>query len=135
MVYYWLGQTFLIEGKSAQAIVAYRQSLACRQNQPVVLNDLAWLLATDSHPEVRRGKEAVKFADLAAALTRGQEPVILGTLAAAYAEAGEFDKAVQVGQKACELALAQGLKELAQTNSQLVALYRDHKPFHETQEH
>jgi len=130
MVYYWLGQTFLIEGKSSQAIAAYKQSLACRQNQPIVLNDLAWLLATDSHPEVRHGKEAVKFADQAASLTRGQEPVILGTLAAAYAEAGEFDTAVRVGQEAHDLALKRGLKELAQTNSQLVALYRDHKPFH-----
>jgi hypothetical protein len=99
--------------------------------KPITLNDLAWLLATDPHAEIRRGAEAVQLADRACALTRDQEPVFLGTLAAAYAETGDFDKAVLVGQKAHDLALAQGLKASAETNLQLVALYRAHKPFRE----
>jgi protein O-mannosyl-transferase len=135
VAYYWLGQTFVLQGNTGQAIAAYKQSLACRPNQPVVLNDLAWLLATDSRSEIRHGKEAVELADRAAALTRGQEPVILGTLAAAYAESGDFNKAVLAGQKAYDLAVAQGQKSLAETNLQLVALYRDHKPFHQPQKH
>jgi len=95
------------------------------------LNNLAWVLATDPHPEIRRGSEAVQLAYRACLLTRNQEPAILGTLAAALAEAGDFDKAVATGQKAHDLAVAQGRKALAESNLQLLKLYRDHKPFRE----
>jgi Tfp pilus assembly protein PilF len=130
VAHHWLARTFLAQGKTAEGAGEYRASLAARPNQPITLNDLAWLLATDPHPEVRRGTEAVKLADRACELTHWQEPALLGTLAAAYAEAGDFEKAVLAGQKAHDLAAAQGLKDLAQTNLQLIALYRDRKPFH-----
>jgi tetratricopeptide (TPR) repeat protein len=131
MAHLWLARTFIFQGKAAAAAAEYHASLASQTDQPVTLNELAWLLATDPHAEIRRGAEAVQLATRACFLTRGQEPALLGTLAAAYAETGDFDKAVQAGQKAYELALAQGFKSLAETNLQLVALYRNHKPFRE----
>jgi Tfp pilus assembly protein PilF len=131
IAHHWLARTFVLEGKPAAATVEYHASLASQTNQPITLNELAWLLATDPHAEIRRGAEAVQLASRACVLTRGQEPALLGTLAAAYAETGDFDKAVQVGQKAHDMAMAQGMKSLAATNLQLVALYRDHKPFRE----
>jgi protein O-mannosyl-transferase len=131
VAHHWLARTFLIQGKAANAAAEYHASLAAQINQPTTLNDLAWLLATDPHAEIRRGAEAVQLASRACELTRGQEPAFLGTLAAAYAEAGDFDKAVRAGKSAYDIALKQGLKTLAETNLQLVALYRDHKPFHE----
>jgi Tfp pilus assembly protein PilF len=131
VAHHWLARTFMVQGKTAAAAAEYRASLTTKINQPITLNDLAWLLATDPHAEIRRGAEAVQLASRACALTQGKEPVFLGTLAAAYAETGDFDKAVQAGQKACDLASAQGLKSLAETNLQLVALYRAHKPFRE----
>jgi Tfp pilus assembly protein PilF len=129
VAHHCLAQTLLAQGKTAAAAAEYRASLNSQINQPTTLNDLAWLLATDPHAEIRSGAEAVKLASRACALTGGKEPILMGTLAAAFAESGDFDKAVLAGQKAHDLALEQGLKALADTNLQLVALYRAHKPF------
>jgi tetratricopeptide (TPR) repeat protein len=135
VAHFWMARTFLFEGKTAEADAEFHEALAIQITKPatlnelVTLNDLAWLLATDPHAEIRRGAEAVQLASRACKLTGGQEPVFLGTLAAAYAETGDFDKAVQTGQAAHDKALAQGFKALAETNLQLVALYRAHKPF------
>jgi tetratricopeptide (TPR) repeat protein len=140
-----LARTFMSQGRTRDAVAQYHASLATQTNQPITLNELAWLLATDPHVEIRRGEEAVQLAERACALTQGQEPVFLGTLAAAYAETGDFQRAVQAGQEAQRLAsqqrlnalaennpaLAQSLNALAETNSQLVARYQDHKPFRE----
>jgi tetratricopeptide (TPR) repeat protein len=126
-----LAQTLMLRHKTAEAIAEYRASLALQTNQPDALNNLAWVLATDPHPEIRRGAEAVPLAYRACVLTRNQEPALLGTLAAALAESGDFDKAVATGQKAHDLALAQGRKALAERNLDLLKLYRAHKPFHE----
>ena len=128
-----LGRAYLFQGRIADAISEFRASLTLDANQPDTLNDLAWLLATDSHPEIRHGAEAVQWAKRACALTQGQEPIFLGTLAAAFAETGDFDNAVAAGQKAHYLALAQGRKELADANLQLLTFYRAHKPFHQKQ--
>jgi protein O-mannosyl-transferase len=129
----WLARSYMAEGRTAAAAAAYRVSLTVQTNQPGTLNDLAWLLATDPHAEIRRGAEAVQLAIHACQLTGGKEPVFLGTLAAAYAEAGDFDKAVRTGQDAYDMAAKNGLKNVAQNNLRLIALYKAHKPFH--QEH
>ena len=62
-------------------------------------------------------------------LTRFEKPVLVGTLAAAYAEAGNFDLAIQTAQKARDLALAAGNKAVADKNEGLLALYKTGKPF------
>jgi len=129
----WLARTSFIQGKAADAIAEYRSSLSLQINQPDTLNDLAWMLATDPHPAIRHGAEAVQLAGRACALTREQEPVFMGTLAAAFAETGDFEKAALAGQKAHDLAMSQGRKELADKNLQYLALYRAHKPYREKQ--
>ncbi len=127
----WLAKIMMLRHRTADAVAEYRASLALQTNQPEALNNLAWVLATDPHAEIRRGPEAVQLAYRACLLTRNQEPALLGTLAAAQAESGDFDKAVATGQKAHDLAVAQGRKALADRNLQLLKLYRDHKPFRE----
>ena len=56
---------------------------------------------------------------------------IVGTLAAAYAEAGRFDDAISTAEKACALASESGDPDLLKKNQELLALYRAHKPYHE----
>jgi hypothetical protein len=56
-------------------------------------------------------------------LTKGREPQLLATLAAAYAEAGEFDKAVETERRAADLAGQQGNARLASSLSERVALF------------
>jgi hypothetical protein len=69
-------------------------------NNPVVLNNLAWILATADKPELRNGKEAVWLATRAIELTDRRLPRFIATLAAAYAETGQFSKAAQIAQTA-----------------------------------
>jgi cytochrome c-type biogenesis protein CcmH/NrfG len=131
--YHFLAQASLMQGKAADAAAQLRASLKLKPDQPDTLNDLAWLLATDPHAEIRQGAEAVKLASRACALTRDQAPVLLGTLAAAYAETGDFEKAAATAKKAHDLAAAQGRKAVADKNLQLLELYRSHKPDREKQ--
>ena len=80
-----------------------------------LLNDTAWVLATCADAALRNGTEAVTLAGHAVDLTSGRDPVLLATLAAAYAEAGRFDKAVELEQRATGLATRQGNASLAAT--------------------
>ncbi len=52
-------------------------------------------------------------------------------MAAAYAEAGRFDDAILMAEKACALATESGEQDLLKKNQELLALYRAHKPYHE----
>src|SRR5207249_783967 len=101
---------------------------------PSVLNNLAWLLATAPQPGVRNGQEAVRLAWRASALALHLRPRPLGTLAAAYAEAGRFSDAVATAYKAVGLAFRSGERELAERNRQLLELYRSGKKYREGEE-
>ena len=74
---------------------------------PVVLNNLAWLLATAESAETRDGHKAVELAERASQMTDRQQPRVLGTLAAAYAEKGDFNAAVRTLDEALALARQQ----------------------------
>ena len=111
------------EGKIEAAIQTYRQALAVDSNNPVVLNNLAWILATASKPELCDGQEAVRLATKAVELTDGTEPKMIGTLAAAYAEAGQFANAVETANIAVALASITGQEDVAAKNKKLRSLY------------
>jgi len=72
---------------------------------------------------LRNGKEAVQFASRAVELTGQQQPVFIGTLAAAYAEDGQFAKAIEMAKKARDVALLNVHPEIAAVNEQLLKLY------------
>jgi Flp pilus assembly protein TadD len=119
-----LGNTLLKAGQSQEAEKAYRQALKLNPNGPVILNDLAWFLATDSHPELRNGAEAITLAQRACELTAGNDPRCLGTLDAAYAEADRFAEAIATAERAEEVARRQGQTYLADFAAQRLELYR-----------
>jgi cytochrome c-type biogenesis protein CcmH/NrfG len=96
-----------------------------------VLNNLAWILATSSDDSVRNGTDAVALAEKACQQTHHQDAMTVGTLAAAYAEAGRFAEAVATAQKAANLAAAAGNSQFANINTQLMQMYRAGKPYHE----
>jgi len=109
----------------------YRQVLKVKPDEPAALNNLAWLLATCPDASVRDGAEAVRLAERACRLSGHSEAQSLGTLAAAYAEAGRFSEAVATAQKAIALANANGNKPLAGICGQLLRLYGAGRPYHE----
>jgi tetratricopeptide (TPR) repeat protein len=127
--HYQLALALTSQGKSKEAVEHYRRGLKSFQDIPAALNNLAWILATYPDPEVRNGAEAVALAEKACNLTEYKEPVFVGTLAAAYAEAGRFVDAVAAAEKARSLAEAAHSDELAAKNGQLLELYRAGKAF------
>jgi eukaryotic-like serine/threonine-protein kinase len=83
---------------------AYRQKLlALKHLNPASLDDLAWMLSTAAEPELRDGSNAIVFAEQAVAATGRTNTDFLNTLAAAYAESGQFDKAIATEKEAIAL--------------------------------
>jgi hypothetical protein len=94
-------------------------------------NNAAWKLATGPDPAHRDGALAVKLAEDACRRNNGQMTVLIGTLAASYAEARRFDEAIATAQKACDSARVKGETELLRRNQELLELYRQHQAYHE----
>jgi hypothetical protein len=86
----------------------------------------AWVWAACPDPKLRDGKRAVESATKACELTNWREPRFLHALAAAHAEAGDFDSAVQWQTKA--LAFATNPSENQEQRARLL-LYQDKKPY------
>jgi tetratricopeptide (TPR) repeat protein len=95
------------QGKLPEAKTTLRDAIKLLRKHPVghrlAQNEIAWLLATYPDPEVRDGRSAVTYAEKAVAATSRANASYLDTLAAAYAEAGDFVKAVTVQTEAIAL--------------------------------
>jgi tetratricopeptide (TPR) repeat protein len=127
--HYQLALALTGQGKSREAVEHYRRGLESVEENPVALNNLAWILATYPDPQVRNGSEAVTLAEKACNLTQHKQAIFVGTLAAAYAEVGRFADALATAEKARALAEAAGSQELVANNVKLMQLYRAGKPF------
>jgi hypothetical protein len=92
------------------------------------LNSLAWLRATCPEPGMRDGKEAVQLAVKACDLSEWKNWGTIDTLAAAYAEIGDFDQATNYQQ--CVLQMVNPPTDQRKLQQRL-ALYREHKPYRE----
>jgi tetratricopeptide (TPR) repeat protein len=131
LAHFKLALLLLREDRTEEAIAHYQEALRLSNNSPTVLNNLAWLFATHKNPKFRDGEKAVQLAAKACLLTDQKNAVYLDTLAAAYAEVGRFDQAVQTAQKAVEMARASGQAGLAKDMEDRILLYRTGKPFYE----
>jgi tetratricopeptide (TPR) repeat protein len=101
-------------------------------NDGNALNNLAWVLATHPDDAIRNGKRAVELAEKAISLPGGVVPIVLRTLAAAYAEAGDFSKAMDTLQHAIDLAAAQNNTSLLATLRHEMELYQTRTPYRES---
>jgi tetratricopeptide (TPR) repeat protein len=118
-------------GRSAEAIQHYEKALGISPQSISALNNLAWLLATCPDASLRNGARAVQLARQADQLSGGTNALVLRTLAAGYAEAGQFGKAIENGRAATRVAQMQGDNSLAGQLEQDTALYELGLPYHE----
>ena len=130
-IFIHLGMTLAQLGHTGEAATQYREALRLNPDLLLALNNLAWELATSPDDQLRNGAEAVRLAEHACELTHYDRPAFIGTLAAAYAEAGRFPEAVTASEKAHNLALALGRQELALKNQELLQLFKNHQPYRE----
>jgi tetratricopeptide (TPR) repeat protein len=126
-----LGNALLQKGSVGEAITQFQKALEIEPGYPEALNSLAWVLATCSQASLRNGNKAVELAQRANQLTGGENPAILHTLAAAYAEAGRYNDAMQSAQKAIELAKAARQQDLAEQLGGEMKLYAAGFPYHQ----
>ena len=112
-----LGTLLVQRGRMDEAMEHYQRALELQPTNVSFLNNLAWVLATCPNPEVRNGARAVELAQKAERLGGAENSAIVGTLAAAYAEAGRFGEAVRTAERALNLATAQ-------TNTAQIGLLR-----------
>jgi hypothetical protein len=95
---------------------------------PEALNNLAWFLATSTDSSLRDGRRAVGFAEQAVAKTERKDWSFLDTLAAAYAEAGDFAKAINAQNEAIALV---GDGKIRNDLEARLRLYQSNSPFRE----
>ena len=119
-------------GELAEAASQFREAIRLGPNWAAPLHALARILATHPDSGLGSAEEAIRLADRAAELTRYEHPAILDTLAAAYAAAGRFEKAMKVGEEALRLSLAAKDEELAREIRERLSLYRQHRPYRES---
>ena len=130
-----LGSAFLAKGRVRDAIAAYRNALRISPENVPAQSNLAWLLATSSDPSLRNGSEAVLLAEQAESESSRSEnhPIVLRTLAAAYAESGRFAEAKTTARQALQEAEIQGNSTLSNTLRDEIALYELALPYHKEQ--
>lgn len=114
-------------GNGAAASSAYRKAEELAPNDPEILNGVAWDRATSTVSAVRDGRAAVQTATKACELTNWKKREYIDTLAAAYAEAGEFAQAVAHQERALSIGFM-SRKDRADYEKRL-ALYRQRKPY------
>ena len=86
-------------GKHKEAINDYEKLLEVQPTNTSVRNQLAWLLATSSDNRLRDGEKAIKLILSIKKFHYVKKPLALDILAAAYAENGEYSKAIETQEK------------------------------------
>ena len=124
-----LAQTLAKKGESAEAVKILRTALIRAPNHAGCHIRLAWILATSPVDSIRDGLEATQLARRAEELAGKNNPDVLDSLAAAYAETGRFTEAQEADTKALEHPAMQNNSERAAQIRQHLEMYRSGKPF------
>ena len=119
-------------GDHTAALADLERALELKPADSGVLNNLAWLLATSPDDEIRDGARAIELAEKACEETEWKEAHIISTLAAGYAETGNFEKAREFSEKAVETSGEEG--DIREQLEKELESYREEKPWREKQE-
>ena len=120
------------KGNPTEAIQHYQKAIELAPKSISTLTNLAWLLATSQDASLRNGAKAIELATQADGLVGGTNTLVLRTLAAAYAENGEFTNAIRTARSAMQLARMHGEDSLTRDLDQQIRLYQLGMPYRET---
>jgi 4-amino-4-deoxy-L-arabinose transferase-like glycosyltransferase/Flp pilus assembly protein TadD len=118
-------------GDGAQAIVELREVVRLAPDAHGAAVRLAWLLATSDDEAQRDGAGAVALAERVVSALGAEDPVVLDTLAAGYAEIGRFAEAAALAERAAAAAAARGNPALAEQIGARASGYRQRRPHRE----
>lgn len=128
MAYLRMGNLYSRTGRTLDALDFYRKALDVNPESVAVLNSFAWQLATCSDDAVRNGETAVSLAENACRLSKHKVATLLDTLAAAYAENGQYKEAVSAVLEAIGSVRAGEYPSLKSLEKRLL-LYKAGKPY------
>jgi protein O-mannosyl-transferase len=123
----YLGAALAGIGRTREAIEQWQQTLAFDPDNGNATNNLGWILATSPDATLRDGAKAVGYAKRAINVPGGDNPLVYRTLAAAYAENGQFGEAISAAEHAKQLAQAAGNSALASELDRYIELFRQQR--------
>lgn len=129
IVYNNRGCSYQRKGNFDKASADFAQAIRLDAKLAPAYLNFAWLLGTCPQANFRSGKKAVEYASKACDLSKWEDARAVDTLAAAYAEAGDFSQAIRWEQQC--LGSFQIPKEALREAKSRLALYQAHKSYRE----
>ena len=123
-----VGTVLVQQRRVSEGIEEWQKVLTIQPDNGNAMSNLAWIYATSPEDSLRDGMKAVQLAEQAMRISGRRIPIIFRTLAAAYAENGQFSQAIQTAQQAFELANSQGNSGLAAELQGNIVLYQERQP-------
>jgi protein O-mannosyl-transferase len=123
-----VGTVLVQQHRIREGVEEWQKVLTIQPENGNAMSNLAWVFATSPDDSLRDGGKAVHLAQEAMRISDRRIPLLFRTLAAAYAEAGDFSKAIQTAQEGIELATSKGNPNLATELQGNISLYQEQRP-------
>lgn len=123
-----LAEAMRLAGMEDELLSFCRNYIEQQPQRYDMAQQFAWLLSTSESERLRNGQEAVDITERLAHLSRFQNFGILETLSAAYAEMGDFDRAISTAEKAVQIAKNVDNQDAVATMRKRIRGYREGKP-------
>ena len=127
--HYNIGRVYAQRGEWADAVDHLGKAVGLQPDWAPALSELAWLLATTPEKRIHDATLAIRLAERAAGITDNKDAKVLDVLAAAYADAGSFDRAAATAEAALRLMPGE---PLAGDIRRRHALYQTHSVYRTT---